>query len=122
MISVGWSIPVRLVWLLAVISQSGHRIDLKPANILLMTPKLDEVVMCELVEYPAHLFRFPAVLQPKDIPVPPVRSAPLPYRPDDKLPLFHWATADLGHGTLAQHFLRATNESDILQHTSSEST
>ena len=95
---------------------------MEPANILLMTTKLDQVVMDELAEDPAELFGFPASFQPKYIPVPPVMSAPLPYLPDDDLPPFHWVIGDLGHGTLAQRFPRATNGSGIPQHTSNEST
>jgi len=43
-----------------------------------MTPKLDEVVMRELVEDPGWIYGFPKRLQPKVIPVPPVGRLPFP--------------------------------------------
>ena len=69
---------MRLAWLLAIIiRQSNHRVDLKPSNILLTTPELDEVVVRELTERPTRLYDFPKVAQHKEVPITPVMSAPL---------------------------------------------
>ena len=111
---------MRLTWLLAIIiRQSNHRVDLKPYNILLTTPELDEVAMRELTERPTRLYNFPKAAQHKEAPITPVMSAPLYYTPRDESPPFHWVITGFGRGTLARRLLLATNELEIPQRTSS---
>jgi len=103
MTSAGWSIPVCLARPLAlVVGRSDHRVDLKPANLLLMASNVDEVVMRELFVQPGALYDYPKVLQPKDIPIPPPISAPLFHAAPNESPPLYWVIADFGHGTLAR--------------------
>ena len=95
---------------------------MRPANILLTTPELDKVIKREITERPASLYEFPKTAQHEEVSVTPVMSAPLSYAARDESPPFHWVIADFGHGTMVQRLLRATDELDIPQHTSNEST
>ena len=84
-----------------MISRSNDPTDLKPANILLLPPDIDELVMRELSERPAKIYGFPKTIPPDELPVPPVMSAPLHFIADG--PMLHWVIADLGHGMLSRY-------------------
>jgi len=100
-----WSIPVCLAYisLAVLLADLTIGVDLKPANLLLMAPNLDEIVMHELSEQPSRLYEYPKVFRPKDVPIPPPMSTPLFHvAPGEEPAPLHWVIADFGHGTLAR--------------------
>jgi len=89
--------------LAAVIGRSNCLTDLKPGNILLSPSDVDKVVMHELAEQPSMVYDLPKTITPDQLPIYPIRSAPLFFSlVSDQYTGLYWVIADLGHGASTQ--------------------
>lgn len=64
-----------------IVGRPGHPIDLKPADVLLLIPDVDEVVRKGDSEGPAEIYGLPKSITPRELPLPPAMPTLLHFIP-----------------------------------------